>query len=125
MKKGFTLLELLVSITILAIGILGLGALFPAAMRSTLLTRQNTQAMEFCQQKTEYLRNLNYEDADLTGGTHTAESLDVKFVREYTVTDDHPAAGMKRVIVTVSWQQMGGAGHLDHEQSITSYISKN
>lgn len=124
MKKGFTLLELLVSSIILAIGILGLAALFPAAMRSTLLTRQNTQAVEICQATIEYLRTLPITSEELEEGTHGPDTIDSKFVRTYTVTDNHPATNMKFVEVTVSWQQVGGSGGLNHSQTMKTYISK-
>lgn len=125
MKKGFTLVELMVSTIILAVGVLGIGVLFPTAMRSSMLTRQNSQAVEYCQQEIEFLRTLNYEDTALKAGTHGPDSLDNKFERNYVVTDNHPAVGMKRIVVTVSWQQQGGAGQLDHQQSMTTYLSKN
>jgi len=125
MKKGFTILELIVATTILSIGVLGLGVIFPTAMRSSLLTKQNSQAVEYCQQTIEYLRTLNYEDDDLIAGTHGPDTLENKFSREYVITDDHPTTEMKRIVVTVTWQQRGGAGGLNHEQSMTTYISKN
>ncbi|MDD3802970.1 MAG: prepilin-type N-terminal cleavage/methylation domain-containing protein [bacterium] len=125
MKKGFTLLELLVSTIILSVGIMGIGALFPAALRSSLLTRQNSQAIEYCQQEIEFLRTLNYEDTALEAGTHGPDSLDDKFERNYEIFPDYPAVDMKKIVVTVSWKQRGGGGGLDHEQSITTYISKN
>jgi prepilin-type N-terminal cleavage/methylation domain-containing protein len=125
MTKGFTLLELLVAITLLTIGILGLGAIFPAAMRSSLLTRQNSQAVEYCQQTMEYLRTLNYEEADLSSGIHGPDTIDGKFIRSYTVTENHPANEMKKVDITVAWKQRGGAGSLDHQQTLSAYIAKN
>ncbi len=124
MKKGFTLLELLVSSLILAIGVIGLAAIFPAAMRSTLLTRQNTQAIEICQATIEYLRSLPITADELEEGTHGPDTIDTKFVRTYSVTNDHPATNMKLIEVTVTWQQQGGAGGIEHSQSMKTYISK-
>lgn len=124
MKKGFTLLELLVSSLILAIGIIGLASLFPAAMRSTLLTRQNTQAVEICQATIEFLRSLPFTADELSAGTHGPDTIDSKFVRTYTVTDNHPAINMKFIEVKVEWKQVGGSGGLNRTQTMKTYISK-
>ncbi len=124
MKKGFTLLELLVSSLILAIGIIGLAALFPAAIRSTLLTRQNTQAVEICQGKLEYLRSLRFTSHELDEGTYGPDTIDGKFILTYTVTDNHPATDMKFIEVKVEWKQVGGSGGLNRSQTMKTYISK-
>ncbi|MCK4523393.1 prepilin-type N-terminal cleavage/methylation domain-containing protein [candidate division WOR-3 bacterium] len=128
MKKGFTIVELLVSITILAIGILSLGVLFPAGMRSTMLTKQNTQAIEYCQQRIEYLRTLNWNDTDLNAGTHGPDSLamdnnDNFFILNYIITPDHPVPDMKRITVNVSWTYAAGTGGVKtRTRSIMTYI---
>ncbi len=130
MKKGFTIVELLVSITILAIGLLSLGIIFPAGIRSTLLTQQNTQAIEYCQQEIEYLRTLSWNDAALDAGVHGPDSISsgnggVIYVVLYNVNDDYPVTDMKRVIVSVSWRANAGAGkRKTHTRSITTYISR-
>ncbi len=128
MKKGFTIVELLVSITILAIGILSLGVLFPAGMRSTMLTRQNTQAIEYCQQKIEYLRTLSWNDGELNAGTHGPNSLAMDnnndvFILNYTITPDHPIVDMKKITINVSWTYAGGTGGVKtRTRSISTYI---
>ncbi len=128
MKKGFTIVELLVSITILAIGILSLGVLFPAGMRSTMLTKQNTQAIEYCQQKIEYIRTLSWNDTDLDAGTHGPDSLAMDtnnnvFILNYTIIDDHPIADMKKITVNVAWTYAGGTGGVKtRTRSISTYM---
>ncbi len=125
MKKGFTLVEMLVSITILSIGLLSLGVLFPAGMRATLLTKMNTQAIEYCQQEIERLRTLDFDDSDLSAGTHGPESLSFEnnedvFSRSYVVTNDYPVSDMKKIVVNVNWSIAGKP----HAQSIMTYIAK-
>jgi len=122
MKKGFTLLELMVATTILSIGIIGLGVLFPAGLRSSMFTRQNTQAIEYCQQELERLRVLSYDSGELDGGAHPEETLNAKYVRNYVITEDYPVEGMKKIEVNVSWVQSVASGK-EHSQSIMTYIT--
>ena len=86
--------------------------LFPAGMRATLNAKKNTQAIEYCQQKTEYLRTLSWNDTELNAGTHGPESLSMDntndvFNLNYAIIDDYMVADMKKVIVTVSWKYRG------------------
>lgn len=122
MKKGFTLLELIIATTMLAIGVLSMGLLFPTGMRSANFTRQNTKAIEYCQQQLEYLRTLPTSSTELNAGTHPAETLETKFIRTYTITDDHPVNDMKMIEVFVRWTQNVSSGS-QHVQSIKTYIN--
>ncbi len=122
MKKGFTLLELMVATIILSIGIIGLGVLFPAGLRSSMFTRENTQAIEYCQQELERLRVLSYDSGELNAGTHPDETLNAKYVRNYVITEDYPVDGMKKIEVNVSWVQSVASGK-EHSQSIMTYIT--
>lgn len=130
MKKGFTIVEMLVSITILAVGLLALGVIFPAGMRSTMLTKQNTQAIEYCQQRIEYLRALTWNNSALTSGTHGPDTLSMDngsnfFTLNYTVTPDYPVVDMKKVVVNVSWRYTAGSGgYKQRTRSITTYLSR-
>ena len=102
-EHGFTLIEVLVAITIFAVGLLGLAALQNSAIKmnstSNKLTNLSTVAMD----QIEKLSALPYADASLTAGTYgPTASPSANYSITYTVTDDNPSPNIKNIFVTVS-----------------------
>lgn len=58
--KGFTLIEVLIALTILSIGILGIAGLAGTALRSSSYSRSVTQATNFAQERLEGLLGVDY-----------------------------------------------------------------
>ena len=111
-EEGFTLVEVIVAITIVAIGIVGLSAVFPLATRDVAKSGGLTKAMELCQGKLEALHMLAYDSPDLASGHVHADSLNPianVYVRTWQTYDDDPIAGCKRIEVTVSWESVSNA----------------
>jgi type IV pilus assembly protein PilV len=111
-EEGFTLVEVIVAITIVAIGIVGLAAVFPLATRDVAKSGGLTKAMELCQAKIEALHMLAYDSPDLAPGYAHADSLnpiDNVYVRTWETYDDNPIGGCKLIEVTVSWEAVAGA----------------
>ena len=105
-KVGYSLIELLVAMTIFAIAALGLSAGVATVLRSGVLSDDLTHATLFAQEKLEEL--VNHTGA-LTGGTDTPQP---RFTRDWTVSPDDPEIGLTRVTVTVSWTS-------DEEQTVS------
>ena len=109
-ENGFTLLEVLVAITIFAVGLLGLAALQNSAIKmnstSNKLTNLSTVAMD----QIERLSALPYADAALNAGTHgpTAFPTNANYSITYIVNDtlvliDSDWVSIKKTVtVTVS-----------------------
>lgn len=104
--RGFTLLELMITLVVLAIGVLALGQLMPAGSRAMNRSRSVTSGTAFAAQKLEDLKALAWTDASLAAGTHTDTSG--KYARTWIITDNTPLAGTKKVEVTVSWPSSSG-----------------
>ncbi len=104
--RGFTLLELMITLVVLAIGVLALGQLMPAGSRALNRSRSMTSGTAFAAQKLEDLKALAWTDAGLTAGSHSDATG--KYTRSWTVTDNTPLAGTKKVEVTVSWASSSG-----------------
>lgn len=110
-RLGFTLLEVLVAMVILAIGLLGLAALQVIAIKGHAFGHQMSYATSLAQQTFEELNNLGFDDAalDPSGNPHTqtvAGDRGVTYTATWNVQDDTPAADMKAVTLDITWDSL-------------------
>ncbi len=131
-QSGFTLIEVLVGITILTIGLLGVAKMQISAIRGNYMSSSTSAALALAQEKMEELMVLSYTHADLddsnTGNNAAAINLmpitsTTDFDHDETVTTngqgtfrriwniaDHPLSGeptvptMKSITVIVTWE---------------------
>jgi type IV pilus assembly protein PilV len=104
-EEGFTLVEVMVALTVLAIGIVSLSVVFPLAMRDVGKSGSVTRAVQLCQQKLEDIQMLGYDDPDLFVSAHydSLNPIEGTYHRQWYVTEDTPMEGCKLVEVTVHW----------------------
>jgi prepilin-type N-terminal cleavage/methylation domain-containing protein len=110
-SAGFSVIELMVALTILGLGILGLANVFPLGAQTQTKDRMRTSGTDLAQQKMEQLRVLPWSATDLIGGTHpvlAGETLTLQdegsFYRWWIVEDQTGSfADMKKVTVRVRW----------------------
>ncbi len=118
-RKGFTLIEVLVGLVILAIGILAVATMQITSIRSGYSSNHLTQATLFAQDKLEYLRNVSYSSSDLGSGEHNEGTISgTSFLRRYTVVED-TGNSMKAITVTLQWTDRG-----DHTLSFSTIRAK-
>lgn len=93
------------ALTFFAIGLLSMAQLIPLASRQLQASRGQTSSINLAQSTLEDLTNRNYSDPDLTAGSHyfTAGRRTVS----YTVQDDVPVPGNKRIDLVVTWDESG------------------
>jgi len=65
-QKGFTLLEILVALTILSIGLLGMAGLTTTIMHGNALSSKVTTATTLGQDRMEHFRRLGYSNTPTT-----------------------------------------------------------
>ena len=116
-KKGFTLIEALIAISIFAIGFLAIGSLVISTTRNTTKGNILTHATMLASDKIEELKNENLLSAVMTTGTHTDPfnpinergNQDGIFNRSWKVSELQPTASptARQVEVTVSWNRLG------------------
>jgi prepilin-type N-terminal cleavage/methylation domain-containing protein len=102
-QKGFTLIEVVAGLIILAIGLLAIGAMQITSTKGGYFSSNVTRATIFAQDKLEYLKNLSYSDSDLSDGLHNEGTISgTIFSRVVNVVED-AGNSMKTITVTVQW----------------------
>jgi Tfp pilus assembly protein PilV len=106
-EAGATLVELMVAVSILAVGILAVALLFPIGAREHVDDRLRTKASFFVQEKLERLREAPWNSTDLSVGSHGPETLgeNGNMVRTYLVAAmPPPLENLKKVTMIVTWR---------------------
>ena len=96
--SGFTLLEIVIAISILSFALLGLAQLHIKAIQGNAFASRLTTASTLAQEKMEQLMRLSY-DAIVDGN-----DVSGAYTRAWSIQTDSPVAGTKTVTVTVSSQ---------------------
>jgi type IV pilus assembly protein PilV len=102
-KKGFTLIEVLVGLVILAIGLLAIAGMQITAVKGNFFSHYLTQASYVGQDRLEFLDNLPINSAELQAGSHndgTVTVAGIVFNRTYTVNIN---GDLRTIIYNVSW----------------------
>ena len=106
-QKGFTLIEVVAGLIILAIGLLAIAAMQITSTKAGYFSNNVTRATFFAQDKLEYLKNLSYSDSHLSDGRHDEGTIPgTLFSRVVHVVED-AGNSMKTITVTVEWTDRG------------------
>lgn len=117
-KNGFSLIEVLIGLVILAIGLLAIGGLQIVSIKGGLFSNNVTKATILAQNKLEDLKQTAYDHANLSSGEHNEGSIsNTIFTRRYNVQDT--TSTLKTITVSVRW-----ADGSDHNISLSTMRSK-
>ena len=86
-ENGFTLLEVLVAITIFAVGLLAVAALHTSAINMNSTSNKMTNLSTLAMDQIEKLSALPYADPALNAGSHEPTSPSANYSISYTVTE--------------------------------------
>jgi type IV pilus assembly protein PilV len=110
-NAGFTLVEILVAMTIFSIAVLGLAAGTINVTRNNNTSHLSTSAINIAQAKIEELRAMTSgafatvvcPSYTSTGCSDTATSAGKAFSRSWKITANSPVAGVNQIDVKVDW----------------------
>ncbi len=103
-QKGFTLIEILVAMSLLSIGFLGTASLAVGIVKGNYHARQNTTATVLAQDKLERIINEGYSLAvSSTEGYNNILGYSA-FRRNTVVSLNTPLVDMKTINVEVFWK---------------------
>lgn len=123
-NSGFTIMEVMIAMVILAVGMLGIASLQISATKSNGVSGASSMAYNLAQQYMEQVLNTNYTDpnlADANAGNNadllSTTSVDYQnvdmsgstvdlggFDLIINVADDNPISNTKTVVVIITWQ---------------------
>ena len=121
---GFTLLEILIAISILTVGLLGVASMQVSAIRANAFASAQTEAATAGMDCIEKLMRLPYDDANLlvTGNPHTDSAPPAGYTINWNVTDNAPLNNTKTITVTVSWVDHGRAKNVQMSRMVPKVI---
>ena len=103
--RGFSMMEILVALIVIAIGVFSMTALIPAGTRSNTKAGQQTRGSELASVTMERLLSTPYGDPDLDAGNHSDPNnpLDGGYFVTWVVEVDQPITRCKRITVETHW----------------------
>ena len=97
-QRGFTLFEVLISMFILAVGLLGMSSMVVSVMRATAQSKETSAATVLLQDKMESLRNTATNA--LTPGNDSTSMGNITYLRQWAIST---VGNLKTITVTVNW----------------------
>lgn len=113
---GFTLVEILIAITIFAVGILGATSMQIMALQTNSKAGTTSEAYAVASEKMEQLLKMDYADINDDDSPETYNgNYNVEYNVSWNVQDNTPITNTKTITVAVAWNQFG-----NRSASITS-----
>jgi len=107
-QNGFTLLEVIVAISILMFGILAVASMQSASIQGNDYSISLTEGTTIAADRVERMVRLPYTHADLAPTSGTPRTATVNnYTVSWTVTDNFPITDTKTVMLTVTWTEHG------------------
>jgi len=103
-EDGYTLIEVLISLTIFAVGMLAVASMQTAATRMNSTAGKLTNLSTWGMDKIEELSALSYSDPLLDSASNPHQEILGNYIISWTIIDDNPITNTKNITVTVTGQ---------------------
>lgn len=110
-KKGFTLLEVLITIIILTIGVIALTSAFSSGILAATDAENVDLALNIAQAKMEEIKNAGYASLADSGPAAADTDPNSPLSRFDVTVDAGVPADPRQVDVTVEWEAQSGVKH--------------
>jgi type IV pilus modification protein PilV len=101
-EDGFTLIEVLIAITIFAVGLLAVAAMQTSAIKMNSSAGKLTNLSTLGTDKIEELSALSYNDPFLDPAGNPHQEVMGDYTISWTVIDDNPMTNTKNITVTIT-----------------------
>ncbi|MCF8129832.1 MAG: prepilin-type N-terminal cleavage/methylation domain-containing protein [Deltaproteobacteria bacterium] len=119
---GFTLLEVLVAMFILAVGLLGMASLSVGIIKGNVFSKEISSATTCAREKLEDVEQLGFANTPAADTTVTEGYNSITqypdYKRETITTVDTPATDMKTITITVYWDSDS------HQVQLKTFLAK-
>jgi prepilin-type N-terminal cleavage/methylation domain-containing protein len=127
-EHGFSLIEVIVAVAILAVGMLGVATLLTTAMKSEKHSYQLRAGDSAALTDVEWLK-AELVDMPLTTDLLPKQALKGPYFFEWSVQPNQPTNGMYKVELTVKWGGEGcdkdNQGKCRNQTTLTNYVMKS
>ena len=112
--SGFTLVEVMIALSVLLIGLLGIAGMLVVAIDSNGSTKRTTEATYLAEQTLEQFRGMPYQSIQMMTATDTANNTKINargdqatdlpciYTRSWSVYQN-TTSNFKKIDVTVNW----------------------
>ena len=102
-EGGFTLVEMLIAVSILSAGLLALGSMQVSAISGSAYSASVTERSTLAADRLEKLLALPYTHADLSSGAHADPNPPTGRTVRWNIVDNAPLVNTKTITLTVQW----------------------
>ncbi len=109
---GFTLIEVMVALTIMSVGVLSIGMAQLSALKLSTLSNRLSQGMYLAEEQMETFRSMPWGPTFTTAAANVPDPQGLltpvqgnaaQFNRSWTITPNAPPHGLTEITVTVVW----------------------